>query len=35
MIKNDLKDYVSSPKITVLDDAEASDLILIFASDFK
>lgn len=35
MIKNDLKDYVASPKITVLDDKEASDLILIFASDFK
>ncbi|MEK7177419.1 MAG: LytR C-terminal domain-containing protein [Patescibacteria group bacterium] len=35
MIKNDLKDYVSSPKITVLDDKEASDLVLIFASDFK
>jgi len=35
MIKNDLKDYVTSPKITVLDDKEASDLVLIFASDFK
>lgn len=35
MMKNDLKDYLSSPKITVLDEKEASDLILIFASDFK
>lgn len=35
MIKNDLKDYVTSPKITVLDDKEASDAIIIFASDFK
>ena len=35
MIKNDLKDYITSPKITVLDDKEASDLVLIFAADFK
>ncbi len=35
MMKNDLKDYISSPKITVLDDKEASDLVLIFAADFK
>ncbi|VVA43417.1 Cell envelope-related transcriptional attenuator [Candidatus Roizmanbacteria bacterium] len=35
MIKNDLKDYIASPKITVLDDKEASDLVLIFATDFK
>ncbi len=35
MIKNDLKDYVSAPKISVLDDKEASDLVLIFGSDFK
>ncbi|MFA6017232.1 MAG: LytR C-terminal domain-containing protein [Patescibacteria group bacterium] len=35
MMKNDLKDYITSPKITVLDDKEASDLILIFATDFK
>lgn len=35
MIKNDLKDYVASPKITVLDDKEAADLVLIFAADFK
>ncbi len=35
MIKNDLKDYVSAPKITVLDNKEASDLVLIFAADFK
>jgi hypothetical protein len=35
MIKDDLKDYITSPKITVLDDKEASDLILIFAADFK
>ena len=35
MIKNDLKDYVISPKITALDDKEVSDLVLIFASDFK
>ncbi|MEK7495056.1 MAG: LytR C-terminal domain-containing protein [Patescibacteria group bacterium] len=35
MMKSDLKDYVTSPKITVLDDKEASDLVLIFASDFK
>ncbi|KKQ64519.1 MAG: Cell envelope-like protein function transcriptional attenuator common domain protein [Candidatus Daviesbacteria bacterium GW2011_GWA2_38_24] len=35
MIKNDLKDYVSAPKISILDDKEASDLVLIFAADFK
>ncbi|EKE14121.1 MAG: hypothetical protein ACD_12C00664G0003 [uncultured bacterium] len=35
MVKNDLKDYITSPKVTVLDDKEASDLVLIFASDFK
>lgn len=35
MVKADLKNYVSSPKITILDDKEASDLVLIFASDFK
>ena len=35
MMKNDLKDYITSPKITVLDDKEASDLVLIFAADFK
>ncbi|MEK7634202.1 MAG: LytR C-terminal domain-containing protein [Patescibacteria group bacterium] len=35
MIKNDLKDYVSSPKVTILDDKETADLILIFAADFK
>ncbi|MDO9027922.1 MAG: LytR C-terminal domain-containing protein [Candidatus Roizmanbacteria bacterium] len=35
MVKNDLKDYITSPKITVLDDKEAADLVLIFAADFK
>jgi hypothetical protein len=35
MFKNDIKDYVASPTITVLDDKEASDLVLIFAADFK
>ncbi|MFA6533510.1 MAG: LytR C-terminal domain-containing protein [Patescibacteria group bacterium] len=35
MIKNDLKDYVTSPKITVLDTKEASDAVIIFAADFK
>ena len=35
MIKEDLKDYITSPKITTLDDKEASDLVLIFAADFK
>ena len=35
MIKDDLKDYVTSPKITVLDAKEASDAVIIFASDFK
>lgn len=35
MVKNDLKDYITSPKITTLDDKEASDLVLIFAADFK
>ena len=35
IIKNDLKDYVTSPKIIVLDDKEASDAVIIFASDFK
>ena len=35
MIKDDLKDYVTSPKLTVLDDKEVSDAIIIFATDFK
>ncbi len=35
MIKEDLKDYISSPKVTVLDDKETADLVLIFAADFK
>ncbi len=35
MVKNDLKDYLTSPKITVLDDKETADLVLIFAADFK
>jgi hypothetical protein len=35
MIKNDLKDYLVAPKITVLDDKEAADMVLIFATDFK
>lgn len=35
IIKNDLKDYITSPKITVLDDKEASDAVIIFATDFK
>lgn len=35
MMKEDLKDYVTSLKFTELDDKEASDLILIFAADFK
>jgi len=35
MIKDDLKDYITAPKITVLDDKEASDLVLIFGADFK
>jgi hypothetical protein len=35
MVKNDLKDYVSSPKVTTLADTEAADLVLIFGSDFK
>lgn len=35
MIKNDLKDYVSAPKITTLGDEEAADLVLIFGTDFK
>ena len=35
MMKNDLKDYVTSLKFTELDDKEASDLVLIFAADFK
>jgi len=35
IIKNDLKDYVTSPKITVLDAKEASDALIIFASDFR
>lgn len=35
MMKNDLKDYVTSFKFTELDDKEASDLVLIFAADFK
>lgn len=35
MVKNDLKDYVTSPKITVLDDKEASDAVIIFGADFK
>jgi len=35
MVKDDLKDYITAPKITVLDDTEASNLILIFGADFK
>lgn len=35
MVKNDLKDYLTSPKVTTLDDKEAADLVLIFAADFK
>lgn len=35
MVKEDLKDYITAPKITILDDKEASDLVLIFGADFK
>ena len=35
MIATDLKDYISSPKISVLDDKETADAVLIFAADFK
>ena len=35
MVKDDLKDYIAAPKITILDDKEASDLVLIFGADFK
>lgn len=35
MIKNDLKDYITSPKISTLDDKETADAVLIFAADFK
>ncbi len=35
MVRDDLKDYIAAPKITVLDDKEASDLVLIFGADFK
>jgi hypothetical protein len=35
MVKEDLKDYITAPKITILDYKEASDLVLIFGADFK
>ncbi|MCR4327092.1 MAG: LytR C-terminal domain-containing protein, partial [Nanoarchaeota archaeon] len=35
MVKDDLKDYITAPKITILDEKEASDLVLIFGADFK
>ena len=35
IIKNDLKDYVTLPKITVLDDKETADGVIIFGADFK
>lgn len=34
-LKKDLKEYVSSPKISTLDEEEAADIVLIFAKDFK
>jgi len=34
-IKNDLKDNVPAPKITDLSEKEASDIIVIFGTDFK
>ncbi|MCS6956661.1 MAG: LytR C-terminal domain-containing protein [Patescibacteria group bacterium] len=35
MIKQDLKDYISSFKETLLDENKAPDVIIIFGSDFK
>jgi hypothetical protein len=35
MIKEDLKDYLTSFKETVLDEKETPDVIIIFGSDFK
>ncbi|MCX7955779.1 MAG: LytR C-terminal domain-containing protein [Patescibacteria group bacterium] len=35
MIKEDLKDYISSFKETLLDENKAPDVIIIFGSDFK
>ncbi len=35
MIKNDLKDYTTSFKQSLLDDTEAADLVLIVGKDFK
>ncbi len=35
LLKKDLADYVSSPKIETLDEDETSDVILIVGSDFN
>ncbi len=35
LLKNDLKDYVTSPKIGQLDDKETADVIIIIGADFK
>ncbi len=35
LIKNDLKNYVSSPKIGQLSEKEASDIVIIIGKDFK
>jgi hypothetical protein len=34
-MKEDLKDYVEKPDMTILDEDEASDIVLIFGADFK
>ncbi len=35
LLKSELKDYISSPKISSLDEEETSDVIIIVASDFE
>lgn len=35
LIKNDLKDYVDSPKIGVLEEKQTADVVIIIGADFK
>ncbi len=35
LLKNDLKDHVTSLKVTTLEEKEAADIVLIFGADFK
>jgi hypothetical protein len=34
-VKKDLSEHVTNPKVTKLDEEEASDIVIIFGSDFK